>query len=179
MGTGFAPSYANIFMADFEETALKNYHLKPLIWKIFVDYIFLIWTHGEEELREFVKYLNSLHRSIKFTSQSSRSEIAFLNTMVRFDSESNKIYTSLYTKPTDTYSYLHYTSAHQRSCTDIGPYGQFLRLRRICNKNDDLIDECEKMIHHYLRVHQGRIASTLQESKLPYPRRCFVWKTSE
>ena len=63
MGTGFAPSYANIFMADFEENALKNYHLKPLIWKRFIDDIFLIWTHGKDELTKFVKYLNSLHNT--------------------------------------------------------------------------------------------------------------------
>ena len=36
MSTGFAPNYANIFMARFEDDALKNYHLKPLIGKNFL-----------------------------------------------------------------------------------------------------------------------------------------------
>ena len=107
--------------------------------------IFLILTHGVKELIEFVKYLNSLHSSIKFTSESSTTEIAFLDTLVKIDEETKKPYTTLYTKPTDTHSYLHYTSAHQRSCTQKGPYGQFLRLRRICQKNDDFIEESEKM----------------------------------
>ena len=110
----------------------------------------MIWTHGEDELMKFLEYLNSLHRSIKFTCENSNYEIAFLDTLVKIDPETNKVYTSLYTKPTDTHSYLHYQSAHQKSCTKKGPFGQFLRLRRICQKNDDFIEESEKMIHHYL-----------------------------
>ena len=113
MGTGFAPIYANIFMTDFEETTIRGYHLKPLIWKRFIDDIFMIWTHGKDELDKFVEYLNSLHRSIKFTCDVSQEEIAFLDTLVKIDNDTKKPYTTLYTKPTDTHSYLHYTSAHQ------------------------------------------------------------------
>ena len=103
-------------MADFEQKALENYHLKRLIWKRFIDDIFLIWTHGENELRKFVEYLNSLHNTIKFTCEQTISEIAFLDTLVKIDPESNQVYTSPYTKPIDTHSYLHYRSAHQKSC---------------------------------------------------------------
>ena len=151
MGIGFAPSYANIFMTDFEERAIKIYHLKPLIWKRFIDDIFMIWTHGKDELAKFLEYLNSLHRSIKFTCESSTSEIAFLDTMTKIDEDTRKVYTTLYTKPTDTHSYLYYTSSHPKNCVKNGPYGQFLRLRRICQKNEDFIEESEKMIHHYLQ----------------------------
>ena len=81
LGTGFAPSYANIFMARFEEDALDNYHLKPLIWKRFIDNIFTIWAHGKEELEKSVEYLN-IHKSIKFTCEHSTTEIPFLDTLV-------------------------------------------------------------------------------------------------
>ena len=61
MGTALAPNYANLFMDRFETKALEKYPLKPLIWKRFIDDIFLIWTHGEDSLRYFIKYLNKLH----------------------------------------------------------------------------------------------------------------------
>ena len=105
MGTGFDSSYAYIFMAWFEEEAIKNYHLKPLFWKRFIDDVFCICRpHGKDELDKFVDYLNNIH-------------VAFLDTTVKLDHETNTIYTTLYTKPTDTHSYLHYSSSHNKSCT--------------------------------------------------------------
>ena len=67
MGTALAPNYANLFMDRFETKALENWDKKPLIWLRFIDDIFMIWTHGEEELQKFFKYLNSIHEKIKFT----------------------------------------------------------------------------------------------------------------
>ena len=71
MGTALAPNYANLFMDRFETKAHNNYPLKPLIWKRCIDDIFLIWTHGEDSLKDFVDFLNSLHPTIKFTSETS------------------------------------------------------------------------------------------------------------
>ena len=50
MGTAAAPNYANLFMDRFETKALSNWPLKPLIWLRFIDEIFMIWTHGEDNL---------------------------------------------------------------------------------------------------------------------------------
>lgn len=43
MGKTFAPSYANIFMASWEETALDTFPLKPLAYYRFLDDI---WVHS-------------------------------------------------------------------------------------------------------------------------------------
>ena len=67
METSLAPNYANLFMDRFETRALDGYPLKPLVWKRFIDDIFMVWTHGEESLNHFIEYLNSLHESIKFS----------------------------------------------------------------------------------------------------------------
>ena len=40
MNSPLSPILANIFMEDFEETALSNYHIKPKKWKRFVDDVF-------------------------------------------------------------------------------------------------------------------------------------------
>ena len=95
----------------------KNYHLKPLFWKRFIDDVFCIWPHGKDELDKFVDYLNTIHESIEFTCESSTDNIDFLDTTVKLDHETNIICTTLYTKPTDTHSYLHYSSSHNKSCT--------------------------------------------------------------
>ena len=53
MGTATAPNYANLFM---DTKALANWPLKPMIWMRFIDDIFMIWTHGEDKLDEFITY---------------------------------------------------------------------------------------------------------------------------
>lgn len=54
MGTKMAPSYANPFMGKFEQEALAAAQHSPLIWWRYIDGIFLLWTHGEGKLNEFI-----------------------------------------------------------------------------------------------------------------------------
>ena len=109
----------------------------------------MIWPHGKEKLDQFIYYLNHTYEKIKFTSEASTKEVNFLDTTVKIDSD-RKLYTTLYEKPTDTHMYLHHHSAHHSPCHTKGPYGQFLRIRRICTKNDDFIENGIKMIKYYL-----------------------------
>ena len=150
MGTALAPNYANLFMDRFETNALKNWDKQPLLWLRFIDDIFMIWNHGEEELKKFPTHLNSIHDKIKFTHEFSKHSINFRNTTVKIDTN-QVLYTTLYEKPTDTHLHLHYTSAHHKSCHTKGPYGQFLRIYRICTKNDDFIHHGIKLIEYYLK----------------------------
>ena len=137
MGTNVAPSYANIFMDRFERNALKGFYLKPFYYGTFIDNIFMIWEHGLDTLKEFINYMNSLHPTIKFTFEYSQNMVSFLDTTVCMDHHTRKVYTKLCTKPTDSHSYLHRTSAHYHPCKTKGPYGQFLRIRRICARSED------------------------------------------
>ena len=147
MGTALAPNYAILFMYRFKTRALKGWDKQPLLWLRFIDDIFMIWNHGQEELDRFIKYINNIHDKIKFTDEASTESINFLDTTVKIDS-SRHLCTTLYEKPTDTHLYLHYTSAHHRPCHTKGPYGQFLRIRRICTKNDDFITNGIKLIEY-------------------------------
>ena len=115
----------------------------------FIDDIFIIWTHGEEALVEFITYLNSLHPSIKFTHEYSHSSKNFLDTTIKFNSE-RELITTLYNKPTDTHLYLHYTSAHQESILTKGPYSQYLRLRRICSLDEGFKANAFNLTGYYL-----------------------------
>jgi hypothetical protein len=46
-------------MAFFERLLVYLYKLQPTLWLHFIGDIFMLWTHGEEALLEFVEYLNS------------------------------------------------------------------------------------------------------------------------
>ena len=78
MGTRMAPSYANLFMGKFEREFLRTQTALPLVWWRFIDDVFTIWTHGEQQLQTFLGELNHHHTSIKFTANWSTEEVSFL-----------------------------------------------------------------------------------------------------
>ena len=64
----------------------------------------------------------------------------------------NTISIILYHKPpTDTHNYLLYSSSHPKHCKDGMPYGQFLRVRRICSSTDDFETKAIEMGKHFIR----------------------------
>ena len=93
MGTA-ASNYACLFMDRFETKVLANWPLKPVIWLRFIDDIFMIWTNGEDNLSKFISYLNEIHPTIKFTHESSPTQIDFLDTTVKVNN-SREIYTTV------------------------------------------------------------------------------------
>jgi hypothetical protein len=135
MGTKLAPGYAINSMGKFEQRYVYTYHKQPLLFLRYIDDIFIIWTHGRESLMEFIEYLNQCSESIKFTHEISDKSVPFLDTLVSLDE--GKIKTDLYSKPTDSHSYLKYESAHPQRCKDSIPFSQFLRVRRICSDIED------------------------------------------
>ena len=85
MGTRMAPSYANLFLAKFETDALSHAPHQPHTWWRFIDDIFMIWTHTEDELRTFITYLNNIHHTITFTSSYSTTSTSFLDVKASLD----------------------------------------------------------------------------------------------
>ena len=97
-------------MDQFETKFLENQNLKPLIWFRYIDGIFFIWTHGEENLRNFMAEFNLLSDDIKFTYEYNKDTISFLDLKVTLSN--GKLTTSLYSKTIDCHQYLLYGSCH-------------------------------------------------------------------
>ena len=142
MSTKMAPLYANLFMADLEEKILDKFPNKPIIYLRYIDDIFLIWTHGEESLKQFYSAFNSENPSIKLTMVYSMEHIHFLNSTVII--QNGHINTSIYKKPTDTYAYLHPTSSHPPHITKSIVSSQALRHCRLCSEPRDRNMQLEK-----------------------------------
>ncbi len=132
MGSPFAPSYANIFMGEIEKSILDvtTHREQPTLWLRFIDDIFMIWGHGENSLRDFHQFINSIHATIKFEMSYSRTNIPFLDTKIHIN-ENKELKSSLYIKPTDNCGLLHETSFHPASTKRGIIYSQALRYRRV------------------------------------------------
>ena len=149
MGTPMAPAVANLFMGWLEARLLDDSPV-PIhkdFWKRYIDDIFLLWQGKADDLNTFVNYMNNVHPTIKFTVQKSKTEIPFLDILVKI--VNGKLQTDLYVKPTDANNYLHYQSAHPQHCKSNIPYSQFLRIRRICSLDTDFNMHCNEMAQQF------------------------------
>ena len=116
IGTKMAPPYTVAFMGKLEEDFIKGQRLKPMVWWRYIDDIFMIWEHGEKELKAFLEALNSCHPTIKFTAEYSKEKINFLDVSVR--KVSNHLVTALTSNlpiPTNIYMLVHVMFTIQKS----------------------------------------------------------------
>ena len=148
IGTKFAPTYANLFMAGLEKKIFENTNFKPLLWLRYLDDIFCIWTEGLERLQEFYQYLNSFHPTIKFTMEFSKEQINFLD--VNISQKEGALQTDLYCKSTDSHQFLHVRSCHRYVYKTLIPHGQAIRLKRICSNEEKLSSRLEDLEHCFV-----------------------------
>ncbi|CAJ0925215.1 unnamed protein product, partial [Ranitomeya imitator] len=128
MGSNVVPPYANIFMADFE----SNFYC--LLWKRFIDDIFLVWCGDIESLMSFYHYINQCVTKLTFTIHYDQKSISFLDTQIIVN-EDGSLATDLYVKPTDKNSLLLFSSCHPHHIKKALPLSQFQRINRIVSES--------------------------------------------
>lgn len=143
MGKRFAPAYANIFMAEWEEQALSQCNQKPAHYVRYLDDIWGIWTGTEMEFYTFLKELNSLNPSIQLKSELNKDSIDFLDTTIFKGPEFHetcKLDVKVFFKKTDTHALLHRDSFHPRHTFKGIVKSQLMRFKRICTRSVDFRD---------------------------------------
>lgn len=140
MGKKFAPAYANIFMANWEQEVFLKCKKKPKYYLRYLDDIWGIWTESEEEFWEFVNILNNHDSSIKLKTEVNRQSINFLDTTVFKGpdfGDTGKLDIKVYFKDTDTHALLHRDSFHPKHTFRGLVKSQLLRFKRICSSEDN------------------------------------------
>ena len=62
MGTKMAPAYANLFMGKLEQKLIEKGKQHILIWKRFIDDVFIVWTGSKTQ---FIAYMNEIKNYTK------------------------------------------------------------------------------------------------------------------
>ena len=160
MGTVCAPPFANIFMnkidillRELARNIVKDNEDPIRLYKRFLDDIFMVWTGSVEDLQTFLKGINNLHPTIKFTAEFTSpyfcemegphdcfchqtQSVPFLDTSVSV--KQGKFSTDLYKKPTDRCKYLLPSSCHPSHIVKNIPYNLAYRILRICSEKENL-----------------------------------------
>ena len=140
MGSRVAPTFACLFMGWLEIRMLDRWKLLggflPHWWKRYIDDILFFWRGSEEQLIEFVNFLNTFHPTIKFKCVKGTNynfetrKVDFLDTTLWVDDE-GFIQSTLYSKPSRVVQYLMPSSSHPSHITKNIPYSLAYRLLRI------------------------------------------------
>ena len=159
MGTKMGPSYANLFVGYTEHKFFNQYNgPKPELYRRYTDDCVGATSSTREELNQFITAVNSFHPALKYTWEISDSSLAFLD--IKLSIEGNGLCTSVQYKPTDSHSYLLYSSSHPSHVKNSIPYSQLLRLRRLCSEDSDFSLKSEEMCHFFDK--RGYPASVVQ-----------------
>ena len=103
-------------MQAHKSTARSTALHSSKIWEDFVDDVYSILKRTQ--LENIFHHIKNLHQNIKFTmEEESNGELVFLDTLLKWNNV--KISLLVYSKPTHTYQYLHYSTHHQTSCKEV------------------------------------------------------------
>ena len=112
MGSPLGPTLANIFVG-FYESKLFDKISKPQVYYRYVDDTFALFEN-EVDSEAFLTHLNSLHASLKFTSEKEVNQsLPFLDVLVT--KSNNSFITSIYRKATFTGEYIRWNSFGPRT----------------------------------------------------------------
>ena len=131
-------------MGKVEEPIIESFISVLLIWKRFIDDIFLIFLGTQQEFLGLQNFMNSFHPSIKFTFESSTTQINFLDILIYIGAD-RKLQTTLYRKPTDCCALLHFKSHHSLKCKESIIYSQALRYNLIISEDHNLQRELDNL----------------------------------
>lgn len=107
MGKRFAPAYANIYMADWEESVFSKCKFRWTHYWRYLDNVWGVWEGTEGDFREFVDTLNGHHPSICVKVKKNKDRINFLDTTIFKGlgfQDSGRLDSKVYFKSTDTHA---------------------------------------------------------------------------
>eukprot|EP00731_Ephydatia_muelleri_P027522 Em0019g395a len=168
MGTKCAPAYASIFMGHVEKTLQVMAGDKVLLWRRFIDDIFLVYGGTREQFNQYMAEINGIHPTIKFTSECSDEQVTFLDVAVhkgeRFK-QNGVLDVKTYIKPTNKQMYVHATSYHPKGTGKGIVIGEALRYLRT-NSSETCFSQA---IAKHKRVLKTRGYNSMVTNKLLEP----------
>ena len=143
MGAKCAPAIANIYLSILESKFLFIH--RPLLYFRFIDDIFIILKNNFD-----ISLLTNSFGNLKLNIVCEKS-INFLDLIINLEKTNGFLQFSLYTKPTNTFSYLLTSSNHPNFIFKNIPKSLFIRIKRICSSYSDFLFFSRKLTDQLLK----------------------------
>ena len=175
MGRKYSPSYADIYLAHWEEAAFKKLTHKPLLYFRYLDDVFGLWNHTQEQFQTFLDTLNSHHPRITLKHNIQQHTVEFLDTQVFFRDASDQhktLGTKVFFKDTDRHALLHKSSHHPKHTYRGLIKSQLIRFHRICTFPEHVEEATSTLFgalrfrgysRRFLRTIKAEVAGTFRD----------------
>ena len=138
-GAANSCSYADFAVSptgDKVLSASENTFREILYFVLYRDDGLTLWAGSMERLCQFRDFFNSLDPNLKFKmTVGENDKLTFLD--LRIILTNNKLFTTVYCKPTSSQMYPHADSIHPKLMFTGIQKGVSLRLRRICSTDEE------------------------------------------
>ena len=156
MGCAPSPSICDMRMYEITKDIIANYEFrhKIIYHGRFRDDDFMIFEGSTDEAVQFFTICNNYHPLLKFTYEISESNMTFLDTQVyKGDGfqKSGTLDIKSFIKPTNTFQYLHRTSAHSKSVFKGFIKGKCIRHARNTSDRQILIKQLQDFETHLIQ----------------------------
>ena len=148
MGRSYGPVWATLSIGFLEETKLYPSIRRTFpkaadslinSYGRFQDDTFILNELGIDS-NQLLKIFNELHQDLVFTMEHSNEQLSFLDVLIYISN--NKLETTIYTKPTDSFNYLNFNSNHPAHVKRNIPYCLARRIKGI-------VSEPQKRLENY------------------------------
>ena len=157
MGSSLSVYIANCFM--FYRT--RDLILRPPVDLLFlgryIDDLIAITTAPIDRIPSFFSSTIDDHIKLTFVFTPADGELAVLDFLAKL--VDGRVSVRLYRKPIDGHQYLHWSSSHPRHTLRGIPYGQMLRYRRNCTRDEDFTVATAQLLQRF--QHRGYPAQVL------------------
>lgn len=134
MGTNAAVQLANLYLGTLFDDLAANAHKGIILYKRYIDDIFLIFNGSIEDLEEYIDSLDHLVPGIKLTRTYSQFEVNFLDIFIYKEDVDNRIQWKTFQKPINKFLYIPFQSIHPR-CTFSGFISAEIARLKLTNSN--------------------------------------------
>lgn len=150
MGKIIGPSCANIYLLEFDEKAMNDFKIKPVIFIRYLDDIFFLWQDTLDNLILYENFLNNITPGIKIKLEYSLISANFLDVTIfkRKINNTNSLATKVYIKPTDAQNLLHSDSFHPPHTTKGILKSQLIRYKRLSSSYQNYLNSCKLLFHN-------------------------------
>ena len=129
MGNSLSPLLVNLYMEFFEKHYVYSIPNIVLKWYRYVDDVICLWPR-EDSVDNFLNSINNCVPSIKFTTEiEQNNQLPFLDLIIH--RQPNCFKYSVYRKPTNNLSYIHYYSGHSMHIKKAVFISMYLRAYRV------------------------------------------------
>ncbi|XP_044142417.1 uncharacterized protein LOC122932203 [Bufo gargarizans] len=137
-----------LFLVEWEETNIRpRLGVDLALWRRFIDDIIFIWKHSKEDLELFLRNINQIQLTLRFTSNITE-ETEFLDLKIK--ELGNRYICKTFFKSMSKNSFIQSSSCHLPNWLINVPFGLFRRIRRKCTQDQDFETEAIKMKNQFL-----------------------------